>query len=385
MLEVREWLCGAHGQSLALTLPLISAGIVGLPPVQRTTTVPSVTEPASVPLPSAEPVPPYSPVPAANGADDAADGTASPMRPWCTVACDAATTLQPTLRSASAALAVQMPLYPACLGAELAPQALQSGMQRLATQAAAAVHRLPVLLTDVTREAAAAPEMQLPSSAEVPLPVPEPAQPHTDAEAQTGKAAEATAVGVTAGGAAQPHPQQPVATLLHKPACRALSSQQKAHRMGAEPAGATACKAGSAGRVWDEPAPPSARTLPRRGARDRNIDRDEMGLDSVAFNKKMQRQREEEAAAAAQPAASPHGGDLPIAVGTAADTSGAAGGRSLVADGREEQQTHAVGCEPGDTGVPRQMKVDRRKHQAKRLSFKKVSRLCHLPPNMHIR
>ena len=256
-------------------------------------------------------------------------------------------------------------------------QALQSDMPIVATQAMAAEPRLPDALPhSVTRELGDMPEVQLLSSANAPLLLPEPAQPQTYAGQEPGQAAALKAVGATPGGAALPQPQPSEAT-EPKSACGPLLSQQQVHHIVTASAGATARKAGSAGRVRDPPATLSPRKLPRRKARDRKVDRDEFGSDSIQNNRVMQRMKEEEAAA--QPMASDHGGALPQASRGTANTGRAADGRSLVNGEMEGQVACAGGSKPNSAGVPQQTKGKRKKLRAKRRSAKQVSCPCHLP------
>ncbi len=353
--------------------------------MQRTTTAPATAKNASCRLPSAEPMPPFSPALAEGGADDDAAQIASSVRPLCTLACGesmpAASTLQRPLLSAPVVPAGDVPAHLVrCPAAELAVQALRSDMPMVATQATAAEPRLPdALLSSVTREVGDVPDVQHPSSADTPLPLPEPAQPHTDAGQHPGQTAEVAAVGATPGGLAPPQPQQPDAT-VPKSACGPLIHRQKVQHVHTEPAGATAQMAASVGRVRDASAMPTARTRPHCGARDRKVNRDEMGLDSIDYNRMMRRKKEEEAAA--QPAASAHGGALPDASQGAADTNGA-GDRRLLADGEmEDQLTRARGSEPNSNVMSQQTNGKRKKLRAKRLSAKQVSRSCDLAPTM---
>ncbi len=359
-----------HSNTLATTLPVASAGVVGLPPVQRTTTAPATGKHAGCRLPSAKPMPPF--IPAADGADDDAAQLAGSLRPLCTSASGAVSTVQPPLLSAFAARAEDVPAQPTrCPTAELSVLAPHSVMPIVATQAAAAKPTLPdVLPHSVARQLGDVPENQYPSSADALLPEPEPAQPHTHAGQEPGQAAEVTAVGATPGGAAPPQPQQLEAT-EPKSACSPLLSRQQAPYIVTASAGATARKPGSAGRARDPPATLSARSLPHRGARDRKIDRDELGLGSIEHNRMMQRRKEEQEAAA-QPVASPHGGALPKASRGAAARNGAVDGQLLVDGEVEDRLTCAGGSKPNSAGVPQQTKGERKKLRAKRLSAKQV-------------
>ena len=355
---------------------LLPAGSVGLPPVQRTTAAPAAAQNASGGLPSAERLPACNPAPAAHCAGSDAIEPIFSIRPLGPLASKAACPLQ----------RLSAPVAPAsqrggCPRAEHASQALHSGLPIVTSKAAAAaeLRLLAVPDTAVTQPADAVPQQQHPPSGDDPSPLPEAAQPRGDSGQQTHQAADAALGGGTPSEAVAPQPQQLIPT-LPRSEYSAVSRRQKPHRKGAATAGARAQKAGSAGRVQGLPATPSERTLPHRGGWDCKVDQDEMGMDSIELDRAMQRNKEQ---AATQPMPSDHGGAEPDAVRGAADMSAAADGRSLVDDGTEEQLTRAMSSMPISAGVPHRTEGDRMKPQAKRLRFRQVPCLCHLPPQMH--